>query len=94
MHSLDGENISPENIKFHAYRVEDSTASKEYYQEMDDEEKIYIYIDETSGYIESNCSGLFTELAPYKGISQYDYDNNTDKLIEYLTHCKDWEEIQ
>ena len=94
VHSLDGENISPENIKFYAYRVEDSTASKEYYQEMDDEEKIYDYIDETSGYIESNCSGLFTELALYKGISQYDYDNNTDKLIEYLTHCKDWEEIQ
>lgn len=94
VHSLDGENISPENIKFHAYRVEDSTASKECYQEMDDEEKIYVYIDETSGYIESNCSGLFTELALYKGISQYDYDNNTDKLIEYLTHCKDWEEIQ
>ena len=92
VHSLDGENISPENIKFHAYHVEDSTASKEYYQEMDDEEKIYVYIDETSGYIESNCSGLFTELALYKGISQYDYDNNTDKLIEYLTHCKDWEE--
>ena len=94
VHSLDGENISPENIKFYAYRVEDSTASKEYYQEMDDEEKIYVYIDETSGYIESNCSRLFTELALYKGISQYDYDNNTDKLIEYLTHCKDWEEIQ
>lgn len=94
VHSLDGENISPENIKFHAYRVEDSTASKKYYQEMDDEEKIYVYIDEASGYIESNCSGLFTELALYKGISQYDYDNNTDKLIEYLTHCKDWEEIQ
>ena len=94
VHSLDGENISPENIKFYAYRVEDSTASKEYYQEMDDEEKIYVYIDETSGYIESNCSGLFIELALYKGISQYDYDNNTDKLIEYLTHCKDWEEIQ
>ena len=94
VHSLDGENISPENIKFYAYRVEDSTASKEYYQEMDDEEKIYVYIDETSGYIESYCSGLFTELALYKGISQYDYDNNTDKLIEYLTHCKDWEEIQ
>ena len=94
VHSLDGENISPENIKFYAYRVEDSTASKEYYQEMDDEEKIYVYIDETSGYIESNCSGLFTELALYKGISQYDYDNNTDKLIEYLTHCKVWEEIQ
>ena len=94
VHSLDGENISPENIKFYAYRVEDSTASKEYYQEKDDEEKIYVYIDETSGYIESNCSGLFTELALYKGISQYDYDNNTDKLIEYLTHCKDWEEIQ
>lgn len=44
-------------------------------------------------YIESNSSGLFTELELYKGISQYDYDNNTDKLIEYLTHCKDWEEI-
>lgn len=92
MHSLDGENISSEDIKFHAYRVEDSTVSKEYYQEMDDEEKIYVYIDKASGYIESNCSGLFTELALYKGISQYDYDNNTDKLIEYLTHCKDWEE--
>lgn len=92
MHSLDGENILPENIKFHAYRVEDSTASKRYYQEMDDDEKIYVYIEEVSGYIESNSSGLFTELELYKGISQYDYDNNTDKLIEYLTHCKDWED--
>lgn len=43
MHSLDGENILPENIKFYAYRVEDSTASKRYYQEMDDDEK-YMYI--------------------------------------------------
>ena len=93
VHSLDGENISPENIKFYAYRVEDSTASKRYYQEMDDDEKIYVYIEEISRYIESNSSGLFTELELYKGISQYDYDNNTDKLIEYLTHCKDWEEI-
>nr|WP_294698766.1 hypothetical protein [uncultured Anaerostipes sp.] len=93
MHSLDGENILPENIKFYAYRVEDSTASKRYYQEMDDDEKIYVYIEEISRYIESNSSGLFTELELYKGISQYDYDNNTDKLIEYLTHCKDWEEI-
>lgn len=92
MHSIDGENISSEDIKFHAYRVEDSTVSKEYYQEMDDEEKIYVYIDEASRYIESNCSGLFTELALYKGISQYDYDNNTDKLIAYLTDLKDWEE--
>lgn len=93
MHSLDGENILPENIKFYAYRVEDSTASKRYYQEMDDDEKIYVYIEKISRYIESNSSGLFTELELYKGISQYDYDNNTDKLIEYLTHCKDWEEI-
>lgn len=93
MHSLDGENILPENIKFYAYRVEDSTESKRYYQEMDDDEKIYVYIEEISRYIESNSSGLFTELELYKGISQYDYDNNTDKLIEYLTHCKDWEEI-
>ena len=93
MHSLDGENILPENIKFYAYRVEDSTASKRYYQEMDDDEKIYVYIEEISRYIESNSSGLFTELELYKGISQYDYDNNTDKLIEDLTHCKDWEEI-
>ena len=76
MHSLDGENILPENIKFYAYRVEDSTASKRYYQEMDDDEKIYVYIEEISRYIESNSSGLFTELELYKGISQYDYDNN------------------
>lgn len=92
MHSLDGESISPEDIKFHAYRVEYSTASKKYYKEMEDDEKIYVYIDEASGCIESNSSGLFTELELYKGISQYDYDNNTDKLIAYLTDVKDWEE--
>ena len=92
MHSLDGENISPEDIKFHAYHVEHSTTSKKYYKEMDDDEKIYVYIDEVSGCIESNSSGLFTELELYKGISQYDYDNNTDKLIAYLTNAKDREE--
>ena len=92
IHSLDGENISSEDIKFHAYHVERSKASKRYYKEMDDDVKIYVYIDEASGCIESNSCGLFTELELYKGISQYDYDNNTDKLIEYLTNLKDWEE--
>lgn len=92
MHSLDGENISPEDIKFQAYRVERSTESMKYYKEMDDDEKIYVYIDEASGCIESNSSGLFTELELYKGISQYDYDKNTDKLIAYLTNLKDWKE--
>ena len=92
MHSLDGENISPEDIKFHAYHVECSKESKRYYKEMDDDEKIYVYIDEASGCIESNSCGIFTELELYKGISQYDYDNNTDKIIAYLTNLKDWEE--
>ena len=92
MHSLDRENILPEDIKFYAYQVERSKSSKRYYKEMDDDEKIYVYIDEASGCIESNSCRLFTELELYKGISQYDYDNNTDKLIEYLTNFKDWEE--
>ena len=60
---------------------------------MNDDMKIYVYIDEYTGCIESNSVRLFTELALYKGISQYDYDNNTDKLIEYLHNCKEWEEL-
>ena len=70
-----------------------STSSKIYYEEMNDDMKIYVYIDEYTGCIESNSVRLFTELELYKRISQYDYDNNTDKLIEYLHNCKEWEEL-
>lgn len=93
INSIHGENISPKDIKLHAYSIEYSTSSKIYYEEMNDEMKIYVYIDEYTGCIESNSVRLFIELALYKRISQYDYDNNTDKLIEYLDNCKEWEEL-
>lgn len=81
IHSMDGENALPKDIKLRAYSIEYSTSSKIYYEE--------IY----TGCIESNSVRLFTELELYKRISQYDYDNNTDKLIEYLHNCKEWEEL-
>ena len=81
------------DIKLRAYSIEYSTSSKIYYEEMNDDMKIYVYIDEYTGCIESNSVRLFTELELYKRISQYDYDNNTDKLIEYLHNCKEWEEL-
>ena len=93
IHSIHGENILPKDIKIHAYSIECSTSSKIYYEEMNDDMKIYVYIDEYTGCIESNSVRLFIELALYKRISQYDYDNNTDKLIEYLDNCKEWEEL-
>ena len=82
------------DIKLRAYSIEYSTSSKIYYEEMNDDMKIYVYIDEYTGCIESNSVRLFTELELYKRISQYDYDNNTDKLIEYLHNCKEWEELK
>lgn len=93
INSIHGENILPKAIKLHAYSVEYSTSSKIYYEEINDDVKIYVYIDEYTGCIESNSVRLFIELALYKRISQYDYDNNTDKLIEYLDNCKEWEEL-
>lgn len=93
IHSIHGENILPKDIKIHEYSIERSTSSKIYYEEMNDDMKIYVYIDEYTGCIESNSVRLFIELALYKRISQYDYDNNTDKLIEYLDNCKEWEEL-
>ena len=90
---MDGENALPKDIKLRAYSIEYSTSSKIYYEEMNDDMKIYVYIDEYTGCIESNSVRLFTELELYKRISQYDYDNNTDKLIEYLHNCKEWEEL-
>ena len=93
IHSMDGENALPKDIKLRAYSIEYSTSSKIYYEEMNDDMKIYVYIDEYTGCIESNSVRLFTELELYKRISQYDYDNNTDKLIEYLHNCKEWEEL-
>ena len=91
IHSMEGENVLPKDIKLRAYSIDYSTSSKIYYEEMNDDMKIYVYIDEYTGCIESNSVRLFTELALYKGISQY--DNNTDKLIEYLHNCKEWEEL-
>ena len=93
IHSMDVENALPIDIKFRAYSIEYSTSSKIYYEEMNDDMKIYVYKDEYTSCIESNSVRLFTELELYKRISLYDYDNNTDKLIEYLHNCKEWEEL-
>ena len=78
IHSMDGENAKKKDIILRAYSIEYSTSSKIYYEEMNDDMKIYVYIDEYTSCIESNSVRLFTELELYKRISQYDYDKNTD----------------
>ena len=45
IHSMDGENALPKDIKLRAYSIEYSTSSKIYYEEMNDDMKIYVYID-------------------------------------------------
>lgn len=52
------------------------------------EKYIYVIIERNTGYISTNNAQLHLELTIEQGVSQYDYDNNTDMLLYYIT-CVD-----
>lgn len=49
------------------------------------EKYIYVIFEKNTGYISTNNAQLHLELSVEQGVSQYDYDNNTDIFLYYIT---------
>ena len=52
------------------------------------EKYIYVIFERNTGYISTNSAQLQLELSVEQGVSQYDYDNDTDMFLYYIT-CLD-----
>lgn len=58
--------------------------SYEIYKEFPEDETIYVHIEKNSGYIETNSGILQKKLLEIRGVTQEEYDRNSQKLFELL----------
>lgn len=52
---------------------------------------ICIILERNTDYISCNCSRLFLDVVLERGISEYDYDNDTIELLIYLSRIEELE---
>ena len=74
--AYDAEHFSP--IFFRV--IQKKKDSSPYEPFLDEEEEIYIYIEKSSGYFESNSTWLARGLYEVRGVTQEEYDHNSDQL--------------
>ena len=93
-HNLQMQGYPTENLKWVAYEVLNTKNNKDYYKSSNFE-SLYVVFEKTTGWIYSNSQLLFLELTVERGISQYDYEHETNDLkclfmyIEgYLRNCE------
>ena len=79
--------LSEEDFDFIAYRLCPVESNAEYAKALKATHEKYIYVvfETKTDFILSNSSKLFLELMIQCGVSQYDYDNNTLRLLEYVS---------
>ena len=58
--------------------------SRELYEGYPDDEEFFIYIEKNSGYIETNSCELHNKLIEIRGVTQEEYDRNSQKLYELI----------
>ena len=84
-------------LQFIAYKIPRNGAGALYYNysyipiivEGHDNDSIYVVFEKhLEDYIYCNCNKLFLDLTITRGISVYDYDHNTSRLIEYLSRIE------
>lgn len=93
LYSLKGINLTESDLSFNIFEVIENEASFEYYRDLEKNmylnQSLYIVLEMTTGYIESNSNMLKTELYLYQGITKYYIENNTPDLITYLLFLED-----
>ncbi len=75
----DKECFSP--IFLHIVRNE---KSHEIYKEFPEDKNIFVHIEKNSGYIETNSAILQKKLFEIRGVTQEEYDRNSQKLHELI----------
>lgn len=54
------------------------------------DDRIYVVFEKGTGYIRSNNNKLLLELFLERGVSQYDFDNDTNWLRSYLFYLESY----
>lgn len=86
-----GKKLEIEELDFIAYEVIENDKSEEYYKEVDpvtDDSSVIILIEKNTKYSQVNNRRLQTEILIEWGISQFDYDNNTEEFASYLSRLE------
>lgn len=78
--NYDAENFSP--IFFHVTRKKKD--SSPYDPFSDENEEIYIYIEKSSGYFETNSIWLSRGLSEVRGVTKEEYEHNSNRLFELI----------
>ena len=58
--------------------------SRRLYADCSENEEIFLYIEKSSGYIETNSCELHNKLIELRGVTQEEYDRNSQKLYELI----------
>jgi len=81
--------LSVDDFEFCAYSLMKSPKNNAYWNSIacvdPSENSIYIVLEKKTGFILTNHSKLHLELVIAQGISPYDYENDTDMLVFYLS---------
>ena len=82
--------ITNDKLNFIAYRLPLTEKNKAFLNGTRNvkDQFIYVIFESNTGFISTNHAHLHLELSVEQGISQYDYDNDTEMLIYYIT-CMD-----
>lgn len=71
-----------DNLKIRVFEIEEKST---YYFKK--QKGNMLWVEESFKIFDCTSNRLFREMTIEKGISQYDYDNNTVNLVEYITIC-------
>ena len=82
--------LTAEQFQFVSYRLLPTEKNRAYNAALKStgEKYIYVIFERNTGYISTNSAQLQLELSVEQGVSQYDYDNDTDMFLYYIT-CLD-----
>lgn len=58
--------------------------SCEIYEVLPDDENVFVYIERNSGYIETNSAIIRKKLFEIRGVTQEEYNRNSQKLYELI----------
>lgn len=71
------------DFKIRAFQIVKNEKSYAYFED-EDEEELILWVEDYSLTFDCSSNRLFRELMIEKGISQFDYEQNTPRLAEYI----------
>lgn len=89
VNSLILEGCSTNDLEWAAYELENNRENEKYYNDILMElpgETIIVVFEKKTGWITSNCQLLLLELFVERGVSKFDYDNETGNFNCYLIY--------